>query len=75
MSRNKLSDLNDHLFEQMEWLGDRDLKGEDLKEEILRAQAKCNVAGQIIANGRLMLEAAKAADMIPGIKKMPLLLE
>jgi hypothetical protein len=26
MAKNKLS-LNDHLFEAMEWLGDRDIKG------------------------------------------------
>jgi hypothetical protein len=34
--KNKLSDLNDHLFEAIEWLSDRDVKGEDLKQEIAR---------------------------------------
>jgi hypothetical protein len=75
VARNKLSDLNDHLFEQLEWPGDRDIKGEALTEEIGRAAAVCGVAGKIIAGGRLVLEAAKAADDIPGIKKHPLLLE
>jgi hypothetical protein len=73
--KNKLSDLNDHLFCQIERLGDEDLKGEALTEEIDRAKAVCYVAGQIIANGKLVLEAVKAADTLPGIKKIPTLLE
>jgi hypothetical protein len=75
MPRNKLSDLNDHLFEAMEWLSDRDIKGEALAEEINRARMKCEVAKQIVAAGKLVLDAAKAADELPGIKKIPLLLE
>jgi hypothetical protein len=71
--KNKLSDLNNHLFEQLERLNDDDLKGDDLHREISRAQAMCNVAGQIISNGRLVLDAAKGADLAPGIGKIPLL--
>jgi hypothetical protein len=56
-------------------LSDEDLKGEDLVEEITRARAVCEVAGQIVANGKLVLEAVKVADELPGIKKIPLLLE
>ena len=69
--KNKLSDLNDHLFESIEWLGDRDLKGEDLNEEIRRADAKCKVAQQIIANGNLVLNAIKSADGAIGKMKLP----
>jgi hypothetical protein len=72
--KNKLSDLNNHLFEQIERLNDDDLKGESLTTEIRRAQAMCNVAGKIIANGRLVLDAAKTADEFPGVGKHPLLL-
>jgi hypothetical protein len=72
--KNKLSDLNNHLFEQLERLNDDDLKGEALTMEIGRAQSMCTVAGQIISAGRLVLDAAKAADELPGIKKQPLLL-
>jgi hypothetical protein len=71
--KNKLSDLNNHLFEQIERLNDDDLKGEDFDREVRRAQAMCNVAGQIISNGRLVLDATKAADELPGIKKHLLL--
>jgi hypothetical protein len=74
MVKNRLVNLNDHLFEQLERLNDDDLKGEDLTREISRAHAMCGVAGQIISNGRLVLEAAKTADEFPGIGKVPLLL-
>jgi hypothetical protein len=73
--KNKLSDLNNHLFEQLERLNDDDLKGEALDQECKRASYMCNVAGQLISAGRLVLDAAKAADELPGIKKVPLLLE
>jgi hypothetical protein len=73
--KNKLSDLNDHLFEAIEWLGDRDLKGEYLAEEIRRAEAKCRVAQQIIANGNLVLNAVRTADgFIDKKTKLPLIL-
>ena len=62
MAKSKLADLNDHLFEALEWLGDRDIKGDELKEEICRAEAKCKVAQQIITNANLVLNAAKAVD-------------
>ena len=51
--KNKLSDLNNHLFAQLERLSDEDIKGEDLDEEIRRAEAVCNVATQIIDTGVL----------------------
>lgn len=57
--KNKLSDLNNHLFAQLERLSDEDIKGEDLDEEIRRAEAVCNVATQIIDNWSLALKAEK----------------
>ena len=62
MTQNKLSDLNNHLFEQLERLNDEDLKGELLLEEINRAKAVSSVAAQIIQNGSLVLKAAQFAD-------------
>jgi hypothetical protein len=75
MSKNKLSDLNDHLFEALEWLSDRDLKGEALKEEVIRTRMKCEAAKQIIAGGRLVLDAAKIAKLLPEGSKRRLLPE
>jgi len=74
--KNKLSDLNNHLFAQLERLGDEDLKGELLVEEINRAKAVSSVAVQIIANGSLVLEAQKLADNAYDINfKVPKMLE
>jgi hypothetical protein len=73
--KNKPINLNDHLFEQLEWLGDRELTGDALKEEIARARAKCDVAVQIVSNRRLALETAKLVAEFPDLKKLPLLLE
>jgi hypothetical protein len=70
--KNKLSDLHNHLFMEIERLGDEDLKGDELAQEIGRAKAVCDVARHIISNGRLVLDAAKAADDIPGLRKISL---
>lgn len=57
MSKNKLVDLNDHLFAELERLSDEDLKGDDLKEELDRARALTDVSERIIDNASLMLKA------------------
>ena len=57
--KNKLSDLNNHLFAQMERLGSEDLKGEDLKAEINRAKAMANVATQIVNSSKVTVDAMK----------------
>lgn len=56
---NKLTDLNNILFEQIERLNDDDLHGEALKQQIKRSQAIENVAGMIIANANTVLKAEK----------------
>jgi hypothetical protein len=73
--KNKFTDLHNHLFMEIERLGDEDLKGEELTQEIVRAKAICDVAGQIIANGKLVLDASVAVDQAMGKIKIPLLLE
>lgn len=62
MPRNTLGDLNNHLFAQLERLSDEGIKGEELQEEIKRAHAVTGVAREIIANGKLVLEAKKFED-------------
>lgn len=59
MTRNKLTDLNNHLFEQLERLNDDDLTGDELKSEIERSKAVSNIAGKIIENASIGLEAEK----------------
>ena len=73
--KNKLGDLNDHLFAQLERLSDEELKGDDLAQEITRAQAVTSVACQIINGGALALKARVAmANHISG-KELPKMLE
>lgn len=62
MARNTLTDLNDHLFMAMERLGDEDLKGDELNQEVTRAKAMSAIAHQIIDNASLMLDAIKFND-------------
>lgn len=60
--KNSLTDLNNHLFEQLERLNDEELKGEELKEEITRSKTIESVAKQIINNGRLVLDSQMFID-------------
>jgi hypothetical protein len=57
MPRNTLTDLNNHLFAQLERLNDEELDSEKLQEEISRAKAVANIATQIILNGSLVLKS------------------
>jgi hypothetical protein len=60
--RNKLEDLNNHLFSALERLNDEELTGEELEKEIKRAKAIASVSQAVIANGNLVLSAQKHAD-------------
>ncbi|WP_028559045.1 hypothetical protein [Paenibacillus pinihumi] len=60
--RNTLGDLNNHLFAQLERLGDEELTGEKLEAEINRARAVMGVASKIIDTGALVLEAQRFVD-------------
>lgn len=74
--KNTLGDLNNHLFAQLERLGDEELTGEKLADEINRAKAVTSVASQIIANGSLVLEARKVVDnSMSAEAKIPKMLE
>lgn len=57
--QNKLTDLNNHLFEQLERLNDEDLSEEELDKEIKRSKAITNIASNIINNGNLILNSMK----------------
>lgn len=55
--KNKLVDLNDHLFMQLERLNDDELQGDALGTEIDRSKAMAGLASQIIGNAKLALDA------------------
>lgn len=58
--KNKLQDLNDHLFAALERVNDEDLKdAEAIKAEVARAKAVVDLSGQIIDSRRVTVEAAK----------------
>lgn len=59
---NKLSDLNNFLFAEMERLNEEDLSNDELEKEIKRAKAITCISNQIIQNGALVLKAEKFKD-------------
>lgn len=60
--KNTLGDLNNHLFAQLERLGDEDLSGDELRAEIKRAEAISKVSEEIIRNGELQFRAMQHMD-------------
>lgn len=73
--KNKLSDLNDHLFMALERLNDEDLTPEQLNAEIDRAKAIGCVAANIIANQALILKSEMAkANVLDADFKNPVLI-
>lgn len=59
--KNKVSDLNNHLFAQLEKLGD-EMDKETMELEISRAKAMTGLAGQIIDSYRVSVEVIKLAE-------------
>lgn len=57
--KNKLKDLNNILFEQLERLNDDTMTEEALQKEINRAKAICDVGSRVIENQKVQLEGVK----------------
>lgn len=57
--KNRLSDLNNHLFAQLERLSDEDLTPDQIDQESKRGEAIVSVADQIIRNAALQIQAAR----------------
>jgi len=72
-THNKLKDLTDHLFCQMERLNSDNLKGEELRDEVAKSNAMCNISEQIIETGKLAIEATKVSFNKATVVKHPLL--
>lgn len=75
--KNKLSDLNDHLFAQLERLAEEKLTPEQVAAEAKRGEVIVAVADQIIRNAALQVSAAKLVaehgDKIT--RRLPLMIE
>jgi hypothetical protein len=57
--KNKLTDLNNHLFSQLERLNDESLTGDKLKEEIERGKAMAAIATQVVQTAKITVDAMK----------------
>ena len=75
MTKNKLLDLNNHLFEALERINDDELQGEKLQEEMSRAKTITQIGNTIISNASLALEAKKYKDEFGRGATLPLMIE
>jgi len=57
--KNKLIDLNNHLFAQLERLSEEDLTPEQIAKEVTRTDALVKVSVQIISNATVALRGAE----------------
>ncbi len=57
--QNKLSDLNEYLFAQLDALSNEDLSETDLLKEVERSKAINATAKVIISNGQLALDVMR----------------
>lgn len=55
--RNTAVDLNAYLFDALDALTNTDLKGEELRDEVLRADNVANIANTIIKNNETIIKA------------------
>lgn len=60
--RDTLGDLTDHLFAELERLGDESMTPEQLDGEIKRAKAISGIAQTVINNANVVLRAAMFQD-------------
>lgn len=58
-TKNKLTDLNDHLFMALERVNYDDLSEEELKREIARSKMITSIAQQVINNAKTVIQASK----------------
>jgi hypothetical protein len=63
--KNKIDDLRNHLFAQLERLGEDEMTPEDLQKEIDRAKAMTEVAQVIVNSAKVEVDFMK---QIQGVK-------
>ena len=73
--KNTLTDLNNHLFAQMERLSEESLSVEQLAFEAERSKSLTIIARTIVDNARLVLDAQTRINDIPERKELPSILK
>jgi hypothetical protein len=73
--KNTLTDLNNHLFAQMERLSEESLSVEQLAFEAERSKSLTIIARTIVDNARLVLDAQTRINDIPERKELPAILK
>lgn len=63
MPRNTMTDLTNHIFEEIERLSDESLTGDELEAEIRRGHAIGKLSKTVIDAGNLMMRAAEFNDV------------
>ncbi len=72
MAKNKLSDLNNHLFMQLERLNDDEMTKEKTDIEVKKAKAISGIASQIIKSQKVVIDAMKlVANGDYTVKELP----
>ena len=64
MARNKISDLRDHLFAQLERIDDDSLTPEQIKAEVDKAKAVAQIGSVIINSAKVEIDFIKATGRI-----------
>lgn len=64
MAKNKITDLRNHLFAQLERLSDEELTPEQLEKEVKRADAICAVSSQIIDTAKVQISVLTKGNMV-----------
>jgi hypothetical protein len=73
MLKNRLNDLQNHLFSQIELLNDDTLEGEKLETALKRSLAMNELAKTAVTNAALMVKAVDLLYGIPIDEEIPLL--
>ena len=73
--KNTLTDLNNHLFAQMERLSEESLNADQLAFEGERSKSLTIIARTIVDNARLVLDAQTRINDIPERKELPAILK
>lgn len=70
--KNKITDLNNYLFCQIERLSDESLTDEQLSFEVARAKAISSIASQIVSTMNCQINAFKIARAYGDDVRLPL---